>query len=163
MIDNLDQQLILDLQQGGRRTYVDLAKALGVTEGTVRNRIRDLIDKDIIEISAVPHLDKLGYDFIGIVGMQVRLADLRAVAEQLAKHPNVCYLANVTGSYEFIAIIVARSAKEYADFMENVVSAIPSISRTETFVTLNTYKGRVPALDAVQLIKNLDTSPVRKD
>ena len=161
-IDKLDQELILDLQQYGRRTYMDLAKMLGVTEATIRNRVGKLVSQGVIKITAVPELDKLGYGFIGIVGIQVRLADLRTVADQLAKNPNVCYLANVTGRYEFIAIIVTKTSADFADFMENVISAIPSIIRTETFVSLHIHKGYTTGLDTTQLISNIDISPSKK-
>lgn len=157
-LDKLDQKIILDLQKNGRLSYMELAKMLDVTEGTIRNRLKKLVGKGIVRVTAIPEIDKLGYGFMGIVGMQVRLADLREVAEQLAKNPNVCYLVNVTGRYEFIAIVVAKSSGEFAYFMENVVSAIPSILRTETFVTLHIYKGHGNGLDTAQLISNLDIS-----
>ena len=161
-IDELDQKLILDLQQDGRRTYMDLAKTLGVTEGTIRNRLRKLVSQGIVKITAIPELDKLGYSFMGIVGLQVRLADLRVVADQLAKNPNVCYLANVTGRYDFIAIVITRSSGEFAAFVENVISGIPSILRTETFVNLHSYKGQVIGLDTGHLVSNLDLSPSKE-
>ncbi len=157
-MDKLDQDIILELQKDGRQSYVDLAKLLGVTEATVRNRVKHLVDKGTIKITALPDLESLGYKFMGIVGMQVQLSDLRSVAAQLSKHPNVCYLANVTGRYEFIAIIVTRTSREFADFMENVVSAIPSVLRTETFVNLNIYKGQAFGLDTSHLVSNIDIS-----
>ena len=157
-LDKLDQEIIVNLQKDGRGSYIDLAKMLEVTEGTIRNRVRRLVGQGIINITAIPELDKLGYGFMGIVGMQVRLADIRTVGDQLAQNPNVCFLANVTGRYEFLAIILTRSSREFADFMENVVSAISSIARTETFVTLNIYKGRGNGLDTSQLISNLNVS-----
>lgn len=121
-----------------------------------------MVSQGIIKITAIPELDKLGYSFMGIVGMQVRLADLRAVADQLAKNPNVCYLANVTGRYDFIAIVITRSAGEFTVFMENVISGIPSILRTETFVNLHVYKGQVIGLDTGHLVSNLDLSPPKE-
>jgi len=162
MIDKLDQELILELHKEGRQSYINLAKSLHVSETTVRNRLRRLLDKGIITIATMPNLEALGYHFMGIVGMQVRLADLRTVADQLIRQPNVCYLANVTGRYDFIAIIVTRSSREFADFVENVISPIPSILRTETFVNLNIYKGQVIGLDAGHLISNLDISLSKK-
>jgi Lrp/AsnC family transcriptional regulator for asnA, asnC and gidA len=155
-MDKLDQEIILDLQKNGRRSYMDLAKMLHVTEGTVRNRLKRLLEQGVIRVTAIPDLEKLGYNFMGIVGIQTRLADLKSVAEQLAKNPNVCYLVNVTGQYEFIAIVVTRSSKEFAHFMENVIPSIPSILRTETFVALNIYKGHQNVLDTAQLINNLN-------
>ena len=161
-IDKLDQEIMLDLQKNGRRSYMDLAKMLHVTEGTVRNRLKRLLDQGIIRVTAIPDLEKFGYGFMGIVGIQTRLADLRSVAELLAKNPNICYLANVTGQYEFFAIVLTRSSKEFASFMESVIPVIPSISRTETFVTLNIYKGRGNVLETTQLISGLETAQPKK-
>jgi len=161
-IDKLDQEIMLNLQENGRRSYMDLAKILHVAEGTVRNRLKRLLDQGIIKVTAVPDLEKFGYGFIGIVGIQTRLADLRSVAEQLAQYPNIGYLANVTGQYEFIAIVLTRSAKEFASFMESVIPAIPAISRTETFVTLNIYKGQGGVLETAQLISRLETTQPKK-
>lgn len=141
---------------------MELAKMLGVAEGTIRYRLKKLVDGGVIRVTAVPELSKLGYGFMGIVGMQVRLADLREVAEQLAQNPHVCYLVNVTGRYEFIAIVVTKSPGEFAYFMDDVVSAIPSILRTETFVTLNIYKGHGNVLDTTQLVSDPDISTPEK-
>lgn len=158
MIDKLDQEIILQLQKSGRQSYTDVAKLLHTSETTVRNRAKSLIDRGIIKVTAIPDLKALGYGFIGIMGLQVQLRDLQTVASQLTKHPNVCYLANVTGKYDFIAIIVTKSSDEFADFVETVVSNIPSIIRTETFVNLHIYKGEVVGLDTGHLVSNLDSS-----
>ena len=163
MVDKLDRELIAELQKSGRESYIDLANLLGVSETTIRNRAKHLLDKGIIKkIIAIPDLVALGYGFMGIVGMQVRLADLRAVADQLTKEANICYLANVTGRFDFIAIVIAKSSSEFADFVENVISAIPSILRTETFVNLRIYKGQEIGLDTGRLISNLDLAQPKK-
>ncbi|MCL0069973.1 Lrp/AsnC family transcriptional regulator [Dehalococcoidia bacterium] len=157
MIDELDRKLIQELQRSGRQSYVDLARMLGVVEGTVRKRVKDLQDRKIIKIVAVPNPRELGYSFISIMGLQVRMADLRKVADDLAQKPNVCYLAFVTGRYDLMAIIMTRSSEELSHFIETEISAIPSILRTETFVNLDIIKGGAPWLDTTQLISNLDT------
>jgi DNA-binding Lrp family transcriptional regulator len=47
MIDELDRQLILELQKDGRQQYVDLARKLGVVEGTVRKRVKRLLQRNL--------------------------------------------------------------------------------------------------------------------
>jgi Lrp/AsnC family transcriptional regulator for asnA, asnC and gidA len=163
MIDRLDQKLIQELQDDGRKSYVDLAHKLGVVEGTVRKRIKDLIGRNIIKIVAVISPRQLGYDFISIMGLQVRMADLRGVAESLAQKPNVCYLAFVTGRYDLVAIIITRSSEELSQFIEKEISALPSVLRTETFVNLDIIKGGWPGLDTTQLIRSFNTSPAKGD
>ena len=105
----------------------------------------------------MPNPRELGYNFISIMGLQVRMADLRKVADDLAQKPNVCYLAFVTGTYDLMAIIMTRSSEELSRFIETEISAISSILRTETFVNLDIIKGGAPWLDTTQLISNLDT------
>lgn len=163
MIDELDRKLIQELQKGGRQGYVALAKMLGVVEGTVRKRVNDLVKSNIIKIVAVPNPRALGYSFVSIMGLQVRMADLRKVAENLAQRPNVCYLAFVTGRYDLMAIIMTRSSEELSQFIEKEVSALPSILRTETFVNLDIIKGGWPGLDTTQLISNIDISRPKSD
>ncbi len=117
--------------------------------------MRNLLNKGIVRVTAVPNLDNLGYDFVGMVGLQVQLGKLKTIAAELAKHPNVCYIVNVTGQFEFIVIIVARSSREFAGIMENYISPIPGILKTETYVALNIYKGAKGYMDTSQLIQNL--------
>lgn len=161
-LDKLDQNIMLALQKNGRLSYMELAKMMDVTEGTIRNRFTKLVNNGIMRITASPDIEKLGYGFMGIIGMQVHLADLHEVADKLAQNPNICYLVNVTGRYELLATVVTRSSKEFAYFMENVVSAIPHVLKTETFVALNVYKGSGSGMDMLQLIGNLDQSAPRK-
>ena len=163
MIDELDLKLMQELQEDGRARHVNLAKKLDVVEGTVRKRIKNLVENDIIKTIAVPNLRKLGYNFMSFMALEVQLASLREIADNLAKKPNVCYLAFVTGRYDMIAIVMTRSPEELAQFIENEISAIPSILRTETFVNLEILKGGWPIIDTTQLLSNVDLSPPRKD
>ena len=161
-IDSIDLNIIEALRKNGRESYVHLAKVLGVSEATVRARVKNLINRDIIMVTANPNPTALGYVFIGIVAIQVAIPYLGTVAEELSKAQNVCYLVNVTGRYDFIAIVMTSSANEFSDFIEKVISTIPGISRTETFVSLKTLKGRWFTLDFTELAKGLDVSPRKR-
>jgi len=155
MIDELDQKIIGELQRDGRQSFVELAKKLNVVEGTVRKRYKNLMEKGIIKVRACPDLQKLGFSFIGFMGLQVQMADLRAVMNELSQKPNVCHLAFVTGRWDLMAVVAARSPKELADFVENEISKLPSVLRTETLVNLDTIKGGQQGFDTEQLIKTL--------
>ena len=159
MVDELDQKLILELQRDGRLSYSDLGKILGVTEGTVRQRFRKLTNSDIIKIVATPDVSKLGYTFVSIVAIQVRMAELEKVRETLSQNPAVCQLIWVTGRYDLIAIVVTRSTEEFSNFMASELSTIPSVVRTETLVSLGMAKGTVSLPDTTELIRCLDISP----
>ena len=155
MIDELDKQLIDELQQDGRAVFVDLAHKLGVSEGTIRKRYRRLVADEVIKVVAVPSLRKLGCGFLAIMGLQVRVHELRKVAEQLVKNHHVCYVSFVTGRYDFLAMVMTESPEELSKFIEEEISAIPDILRTETFVNLDIIKGEPSLLDTVHLVRSL--------
>ncbi len=158
MIDELDKKLIVELQENGRKGYVTLAKKVGMVEGTIRKRIKNLLGKSLIKIVAVPNMRKLGYGFIGLVGIQVKLEDLRKVADTLAKNEHICYLAFVTGRYDLMAIVATQSPEELSRFIEREISAVPSILRTETFVNLETIKGGSGLMDTLALVRQMEVS-----
>jgi len=155
MIDALNKEIIIALHEDGRKTYTDLAKTLYTVEGTIRKRVKGLQEKGFIKIIALPDLRVLGYTIVCLMGMEVKLSDLRNVAEVLAQKPNVCYLAFVTGRYDLISIIVARSTSELSNFIEYEIAALPSVLKTETFVNLDIVKGGWLGLDVSQLLGNL--------
>lgn len=155
MVDKLDVKLLQELQRDGRTGHVDLAKKLGVAEATVRKRIKKLQNDNIMKVIAVPNLHKLGYNLMSLMALQVEVANLRKIADNLMKKPNVCYLAFITGRYDMIAIVLTRSPEELSQFIEKDLSTVPGILRTETFVNLDILKGAWPLMDTAQLIDNL--------
>lgn len=153
MLDKTNQKLIKELQYNGRRSYTELAQMLGVTEGTIRKRVKDLQKQNVIKIRAVLDPTKIGYNLVSIMALQVRLAELRQVGEILAQKPNIYYLAFVTGRYDLLAFVIARTPEELADFIKEHISSIPSIIRTETFVNLEVIKSPwIASWDITQLI-----------
>ena len=161
-IDALDLKIIAELRHDGRQTNTALAKKLGVTEGTIRSRVNNLQENEVIKIIAVSSLDKIGYSVTSMIGIQVQMANLRSVAEELSKKPNVFHLAFIAGRYDLLAMVVSRTPKDLSSFIENEISVIPGVLRTETFLNLDIIKGQRPgSLDIVELIKAAKLSDVK--
>ncbi|MDD5590714.1 MAG: Lrp/AsnC family transcriptional regulator [Dehalococcoidales bacterium] len=162
MIDELDQKLILALQEDGRLSFSALGKLLGVSEGTIRQRYKKITKSGLFKTVGVPNIEKVGYGFVSIVAIQVMMAKLEEVREKLSHDPAVCQLFWTTGRYDLIAVVVTKSADEFANFMLGAHSMTPHIVRTETFVSLGTVKGLVSLPDTIELIRRLDISPRKK-
>ena len=69
-MDELDLRIIGSLQKDGRTSNSDLARELGVSEGTIRRRLWRLVQRDVIRITAVPNIEKMGYAATALVGVQ---------------------------------------------------------------------------------------------
>ena len=139
-MDKTDLKIIQELQNDGRRSYIKLANIMGVTEGTIRKRVKALHKQGVINIRAVLNPNKIGYNMLCMMAIQVKMADLLKVAEALAEKPNVYYLAFVTGRYDMLALVLARTPEELSKFIKEHISSMPSILRTETFVNLEILK-----------------------
>jgi len=68
-MDELDS-LIIDMQKDGRSSNAGIARELGVSEGTVRRRLRLLVEDGVIRVMAVPNVRKLGYHTTALIGLQ---------------------------------------------------------------------------------------------
>ncbi|MCD6567353.1 MAG: Lrp/AsnC family transcriptional regulator [Dehalococcoidia bacterium] len=139
MQTRIDRKIIQELQKDGRKKYTDIAGMLGVSEGTIRNRVKVLLKQGTLKVTAVVNPQELGYTFISIIGMQVRINDLQRVGETLTQNPHVYYAAFVSGRYDILIIVMNRTPGELSDFIK-YLSAIPSIVRTETFQNLEVIK-----------------------
>ena len=59
-VDELDRRIIKMLQANGRLSNTEVARALDVTETTVRKRIAHLLDEKLMTIVAVPSPEAAG-------------------------------------------------------------------------------------------------------
>src|SRR3981081_166564 len=69
--DQLDRQIIALLQEDGRRPNTEIGQVLGVTETTVRKRIRRLVSEKLIKVVAVPSPEVVGMTMSAIIGITV--------------------------------------------------------------------------------------------
>jgi Lrp/AsnC family transcriptional regulator, regulator for asnA, asnC and gidA len=140
MLDEVDKRLLQILQVNGRKKNVEIAEVLGIAESTVRNRIRKLINDGVASIVAMPRISKLGIGCISIVGLQIRLPDVKQVSERLAQNQNVYFVATITGHFDLIMIVAFHNTQELSNFMSKEVFKIPSVLRSETYVCIEIGK-----------------------
>ncbi len=140
VLDELDDKLINLLQTDGRASNIELAKKVGVSEGTVRRRFRNLIKDEIIRVVAIPDPSKLGRNTTALIGLQVDPALVDPVAIELARIPEVQYAAVTTGAYDVFLWVALSSPEELSSFLRIRVGGIEGVRRTETFVNLSIKK-----------------------
>ena len=85
-LDTTDIAIIGHLQEDGRRAYTTIAKDLGISEASVRQRVARLLRTNVIQIVAVSSPLDLGLIW-GQVQLRVAGDRLEAVAEQSPSCP----------------------------------------------------------------------------
>ena len=139
-IDALDAKIITLLRENGRRSNVEIARRLGVAEGTARKRIERLIDEEVIQISAWADPHKIGYQVYINMDIQVRLQDLEKIARQLAKFSEIFFLGLSTGRSGIFAGCCFRSNDHFHEFTTKRVSRIQGIESISTTIITRILK-----------------------
>ena len=139
-MDDLDRKLIGLLQVNGRASNAGIAREVGVSEGTVRRRLRRLIQEGIVRVVGVPDPQKMGLNTVALVGIQADPDKMDSVAAKLAQLSEVQYVSLTTGSYDIFIWVAMASSEELGQFLRQKVGVTAGIRRTETFVHLAIVK-----------------------
>ena len=139
-MDKIDLKIIDHLQSDGRKPFTDIAKDLGVSEGTVRNRVARLLEDRALQIVGMIDPIQMGFDAPAMIGVSVRPSMLESVAKTAASFPEVSYLIMVSGEFDLFIEVLCRDRNHLANFLNEKLMRVPGITRTPTFLTLKTYK-----------------------
>lgn len=139
-IDSIERQIIILLQTNGRMSYVDMAEAIGVTEGTVRRKVNRLVEEGIIKVRAVASPFAIGFDTPAIITIKAETDKVMQVAEQLSALPGVRFVALTTGSFDIILEGYWANNQELSDFLINELAKVVGIREYNTSLVLNLVK-----------------------
>jgi Lrp/AsnC family transcriptional regulator, regulator for asnA, asnC and gidA len=150
-MDKLDLDIIAFLQPDGRKPFTEIARALDVSEGTVRNRVSRLVEERILQIVGLIDPSALGYDSPAMIGLSIQPAMLEEVTKTVATFDEVSYLIMVSGEFDLFVEVLCRDRNHLASFLNDKLLRVPGIVRTQTFIILRTYKmayGATPVVPA---------------
>ncbi|MDD1768874.1 MAG: AsnC family transcriptional regulator, partial [Methanomassiliicoccales archaeon] len=95
------------MKKDSRRPFVDIANQLKVSEGTIRSRVRKLIDDNIVQSFTIKTSGKNVKAIIEIkIDVNVNTSE---VAREISKFDGVSDVFEVTGEEDIVAIIDVNS------------------------------------------------------
>ena len=114
-MDNLDKKILELLSNDGRKSYRKISRELGVSVGTVHNRVDKLTKFGIIN-KFVPVIDhqKLGYNLTAIIGLEIKGGTVDYLIDNDAFKSNILAIYDVTGQFD--GIIIAKFKKYLISF-----------------------------------------------
>lgn len=135
-MDDLDHRLIAELRTDGRASLSELAKRLGVSRGTVQNRLDRLIESEVILGFTVRLKSGADDDRIrAIMMIEVAGKSTRRVVQALRGLPEIHALYSTNGAYDLIAEIEVANLAEF-DRVLSTVRSIEGVARSETSLLL---------------------------
>jgi Lrp/AsnC family transcriptional regulator, regulator for asnA, asnC and gidA len=139
-LDGVDRQIVAELQRNGRITTQALAVVAGISEVTARRRLRKLQADGTVQVAAGVDPFQVGVNSPALVGIKVQRAHLHKVAQRLAAHPSVRYVAASTGTFHLYAEVMASSNDELGRVLLDEIGTIEGVIDTETALILRIYK-----------------------
>lgn len=138
-LDDLDRRLIGLLRNDARMPNATLARFLGVSRGTVQNRIARLETAGVILGFTV----RLGADEApavrAIMAIEVRSSDTRAVVVALRRLPEVTRVFSTNGRWDLVAEIDAGDLANL-DRTLTTIRALRAVANSETSILLAEMK-----------------------
>jgi Lrp/AsnC family transcriptional regulator for asnA, asnC and gidA len=141
-LDDLDRAILVTLEDDGRRAFRDIARQLGVSEATVRARVRRLEDAGVLRIVAFADPLKLGNSAMALLFLRVNAAHHDEVVAALVERPEVSYVSTVLGTADICAQVVVRDQAELGTFVRNQVRVLPGVIETQTIPETEVHKLR---------------------
>ncbi len=139
-MDTTDLRLLALLRRNARTPVAALAQQLGVSRGTVSNRVRRLEDEGVITGYTVQLRPDVQADRITAwMSIAVEGNQTRSVIATLLGEPGVAALHDTNGRWDLLAELRAAHLAELAEVLERV-RLIRGIGNTETSIHLQTYK-----------------------
>ena len=143
-LDRIDRRLLVELQNEGRVTNVELAQRVGLTAPPCLRRVRALEVAGVIRgYHAEVDPAKLGYTItvFALVSLKSQAEEaLRQFEEHMRGLPEVreCHMLN--GEIDFILKIVSKDLQSFQEFLTSRLTSAPNVASVKTSLTIRTAK-----------------------
>lgn len=143
-LDEIDIAILRALQEDARLTTRQLAEKVHRSPTPVFERLRRLESQGYIKrYVALLDADKLGKGFV--VFCQVKLRQInreiaRDFVERIQPLSEVTECYNVSGSFDFLLKVYARSMRDYQEFVLNKLGAFESLGSIESSFVMSEAK-----------------------
>ncbi|EDY36153.1 transcriptional regulator, AsnC family [Aciduliprofundum boonei T469] len=139
-VDDLDLSILCALRQNARISNLELAKELGVSEATVRRRVKILEEKGIIKgYSALINCHAVENSIKAFVYIKVDKRHIDEIANELMKENRLITLYRILGEYDLLCECLFLSMKELQEFTDKKLK-MEGVITTVTHVVSKAYR-----------------------
>ena len=136
-IDETDRKILTILKKNARKHFTDIAEEIGVSEATVRNRIKCLERNDVIKRYTVDINPKeIGFSMVAIIGLNVSPENLLSSVNELRDIEEVKWAAKSTGDHMIMAEIWAEDGEGLSRVISKKIGNIEGIKDVRPAILL---------------------------
>jgi len=128
-LDNIDVQILELLQDNSRLMYKDIAKKIGISLPTVKNRIKRLSDLGVIKkFTVIIDPEKIFGKVRSLIYIQTEPSSLEELVKLLSNMKEVREIFITAGSYSLVLKVEVRSLNELVELIYKRLSEIKGIN-----------------------------------
>lgn len=131
IMKNIDNKILNYLTNDSRMPYLKIAKEIGVSEGTIRKRVKKLVENGIIKKFTIVKTT----DSSVIVGVQINPQKPTKIISGQMKKYGVDRIFEVTGRFDIVCHINCANMEDTNEILERIRTT-EGIVHTETFTIL---------------------------
>lgn len=140
-LDDLDHKIIDRLGHDARVSNREIGREFDLTEGTIRSRLKRLLDNRVIRVAAVTNANRLRNPILAYLWVEAdTAADIEDVAERLAALPEIGFVATTLGRADVLAMTLVENGNELTDFLHQTIDKIPGVRRVRYSLGQNFIK-----------------------
>jgi len=139
-LDEVDGHIVEAFRGNGRLSNAQVARAVGVSEATVRRRVHRLVDRRILKFAALTDPRRLGLAVEALIGLNVEPGSLDEVGRELATMDQVRFLGLAMGALDILVVARFPSLDAWLSFRSTELGRIKGIQRIETFQIVKVLK-----------------------
>ncbi|NWK99059.1 Lrp/AsnC family transcriptional regulator [Sphingobium lactosutens] len=139
-LDAIDRRIVDILSHDARVSNRSIAKELGVTEGTVRQRIKRLQKDGLIQFTVVTDFRMAGSPNLCMMGIDADPSRVRAIAEQLKRIPEINCVVLLLGRFNLLAMGLFTNIEQLDRVVKAKIRPLPGVQRVETAISVHNLK-----------------------
>jgi Lrp/AsnC family transcriptional regulator for asnA, asnC and gidA len=144
-IDDLDLTILSELSEDASISVPKLSKKIKVNPSVVYSRIKRLIKRKLIErFTIVVNDHELGYGVKALTGINMDSKQRDNVIEELFKISGVREIAEVTGRFDILVTMYAKSLDEMHRIISDKIGRIDGVLSSESFIEMKSRTKSMP-------------------
>jgi|HubBroStandDraft_2_1064218.scaffolds.fasta_scaffold12844_4 Lrp/AsnC family transcriptional regulator for asnA, asnC and gidA len=140
-LDQTDAAIVEQLYESPRMAFREIARRLGVSEATVRTRVRRLQDAQVLRFTAFVDPAGFGHGVLAVALVDVTAAQHDAVVKKLAEWPEVVYLSTLFGRHSLQLQLSGETEQHLWQLIQDL-SGIDGVTDVQAQIEVKVHKIR---------------------
>jgi Lrp/AsnC family transcriptional regulator for asnA, asnC and gidA len=139
-LDDTDRAILRLLREDGRRPYADIARCVGVSQPTVRQRVDRIVSSGAAYVTVRVNPAAIGFPVDAVINVKVSGRNVREVGEELAAIESIAYVGYLIGAYDIQVEAFLRDNDHLFKFVTEEITAVEGVAAADPWVVVRTQK-----------------------